>query len=320
MKTIAAILIGISLLSCSKDKLITQQGVWNKIGSVILPGSKDNFNVAEPTLLYDSCPKLLKNTKMVYKMWFRNGNNNINYAESLDGKDWIRDTGTVLNQKYCPYVFKHDSIYYLYCVEASWHSLDCYTSNDGIHFVLEKNNVIPNFNSYGNTAIAYEDNKWYMFYEASQRTVDGYWKIYEAVSNDGINWTTNYTPIIAWQGCYGGPVYQKINGLYYLWVHGSVTGCLPTDLYRFKSSNLTDWQRDVNASILPRTTYDEGVNYDLGQIADPFIMEVNNKSYMFYSGGRDGTGNLKGVQNFTIKLAIANMPLSQLVQTTEGVE
>jgi hypothetical protein len=302
-------------MSCSKDNSIPK-GTWQKQGSVILPDSTDNYNVAEPTIIYDTGAHIL-HASMVYKMWFRNGNNCIRYAESVNGIRWEKYNKTILNHFYCPYVFKCDDKYLMYCVDSTWHHLNCFSSHDGIVWQsIDQNSIHDVYQAFGNTAIAFEGGTYYLFYEAMRNNV---WSIYEATSGDCINWSSDNNNIISWQGSYGGPVYKKIGNAYYLWVHGSTTGTLPTQLYRFKSIDLIHWSKDVQSSTLTRTTFDEGVDCQVGQVADPYILEANGKTFMYYSGGRDGTGDLKNTLNFTIKLAIADMSLTELVRTREGV-
>jgi hypothetical protein len=65
---------------------------------------------------------------------------------------------------------------------------------------------------------------------------------------------------------------------------------------------------------------DEGVNSGWGQTADPDVIEVNGKTYLYYSASSTPDTLAGQFTGFScIKLAIADMPISELVKTNGGV-
>jgi hypothetical protein len=69
-----------------------------------------------------------------------------------------------------------------------------------------------------------------------------------------------------------------------LWLH---QGGIPTDIYRYHSSNLTSWSSD--GVKISRTGTDEGAGVGTGQVADPFGVIYNGVFYLFYEASYDGT-------------------------------
>lgn len=329
MKTKLAILIALAFVSCKKDPILTKQTepVWAKQGSVITAtASQEEGNVQEPNVLYDTCPQLLKGNKWVFKMWYRSGWSNpyISYAESVDGIMFTKYDSVLVKGYYCPSMFKKDGVYYIHASKAGAHQIDCYTSTDGIHFAFNSVSLAIEGMSYGNTSIIYDSLKgWYMLYDrtvGSTNSDNGSL----ATSQDGIHWN-DYpnNPVIQTSSCScPGKVY-KIGDVYYGYIPVSITGLLPTDIYRYKSTDMINWIQSPTTPVMYRTTADEGIGSNVGQVCDPSIVEVNGKTYMYYDAGPNGlngTISYEGTGDFRIKLAIANMTMVKLITTNEGVK
>ncbi len=305
----------------------TTDPVWVKKGAVVEPDQvSEKLNCLEPTVIYDTNPQILTGETSVFKMWHSGGlenygdDINIYYAESIDGISWTKyTTSFVLANHSCGYVCKISSTYYLFASlqsGANYHQqIDVYTSSNGIAWTSAKANAIPKGPAVssdarvGNCWFAIEGGVWYMLYDGFE---DPAWVMLLATSTDGLNWTKR-GKVNGFVGTKGGCCFFKVGDYYYNWNHGCDTSAqLPSDLYRYRSKDFINWERDVLTNTLVRTRYDEGVNLSSGQMADPSILEHNGKVYLFY----DASPNASTA--FRVKLAIANMTLTQLVLTNEG--
>lgn len=298
---------------------------WARQGAVLTAGVGDNSNVLEPSVIREAGAQILSGT--VYKMWYTSGwgTVQINYAESSDGITWTKYSSNPVLADHCrSSVFKVSSTYYMYTANTTDTQIDLYTSSDGLAWTLDTSSTLA-----PGTAGAWDDGNvantfvwkegasdWRMLYEGKRSS--GAWRIGYATSSDGKSWSkSGSNPVITETGSLGGPfVYKAADSTYWLWVHRTVSSTLPTDLARYKSTNLTAWTRDpADRNTLLRLTADEGVNTAIGQVADPFLLEVNGQVYMWYDGSADGTQASGALR---IKLAIAPMPIERLITTLEG--
>lgn len=298
---------------------------WGRQGAVLTAGVGDNSNVLEPTILYEANAQILAGT--VFKMWYTGGwgNLDINYAESSDGAAWTKyDSNPVLADHARSCILKVSATYYLYAAKEDDSQIDLYTSADGLSWSLDTAAVIPlgGAGAWDDTHVAnchvWKEgaSDWRMLYEANHST--GAYHIGYATSSDGQSWSkSGSNPVINETGSTGGPfVYKASDGAYWLWVHHSSTGFLPTNLERYKSTNLTSWTKNpADRNTLIRLSADEGVNTTVGQVADPMLIEVGNQVYLFYSASTDGT---QAAGALRIKLAIAPMTFEKLIRTLEG--
>lgn len=307
------------------------QGVWVKQGAVLsatLVGEADN--VYEPHIIREGNPQILTGT--VFKMWYSGGwgNGNIYYAESTDGITWSKYSGSPCvtgHVRGC--ILKVDTTYYLYCTkESNEYEVDLYTSSDGVAFSLLQAVVLTKGSSgqwddsyIGTPTVWKEGSNWYMLYDGYGNDVGVGWLTGLATSSDGIVWTKyGSNPVINEVTTRGGTCVHKIGSTYWVWLIGAplISGSgvnLPTDIYRYRSTDLHTWIPDPVRPVLSRSTADEGQNGIVGQCADPCLIEYNGQCYLYYSGSADGsqqTGNQK------IKLAIADMTLEELINTEEG--
>ena len=305
-------------------------GVWRQQGTVLSASGVDDVgNVLEPTVIYEGSPQLLSGYTNVFKMWFTGGwgaTLNTYYAESGDGKLWTRRVAPVVANRIRSFVTHQGATYYLFASDASVNTaIDLYTSSDGITFSLAQAAVISRSagqwdDTVHNNSVYVESGTWYMLYDglnaagtqfslglATASSASGPWTKY--VSNPVMTYTN---------GTLGGASQiHKVGSTYYVWVirtPAGLTGLLPSEIWRYSASALTGpW---TGIQVLPRTTFDEGAGLAVGQAADPSIIEVGGKSYLFYIATTDGSVSA----GFThIKLAIADMTIANLITTSEGV-
>jgi len=303
-------------------------GVWGTGVDVLnatIAGEEDN--IYEPCVLYEANPQILAGT--VFKMWFSGGwaNPDIYYAESLDGLTWSKYSATpVIADHSRPCIIKVGSTYYAYAHEITTNrKIDLYTSSDGVNFSLASANVlVPGASgawddlAIHNTTVIIEDGTWYMYYDGIKTGAGEKYHVGLATSPNGITWTKHASnPVIGGILNRGSSDVHKIGDVYYLWCLGSPYGfvTLPTDFYRYKSTDLITWVQDVKDEVFIRTQADEGVGSAKGQVADPMLIEVNNKVYLFYAGSADGSAQSG---HHHINLSIADMPFTDLVKTNEG--
>lgn len=298
---------------------------WARQGAVLTAGAGDGSNVYEPSVIREAGAQILSGT--VFKMWYGAGwgTLQVNYAESTDGISWTPyASNPVLAGHARNCVIKVSTTYYMYTANSADTQIDLYSSTDGLSWSSVAASVIA-----PGTAGAWDDthvansfvwkesaNDWRMLYDGNHTT--GAYHIGYATSSDGQSWSkSGSNPVLSEAGTTGGPfVYKAADGTYWMWLQRSVPTFLPTDLARYKSSNLTTWTRNPSdRNTLLRLTADEGINTAVGQVADPFLMEYNGLTYMWYSGSADGSQASGALR---IKLAIAPMPLERLITTLEG--
>lgn len=302
--------------------------MWKPQGTVLAGVAPDaTNNVLEPTVLYDINPQIVGGT-YCFKMWYTQGwgtwaDIHINYAESTDGLSWTKYASNPLTSNYArSTVLKSGSTYYMY---ASYEDgrIDRLTSADGLSWTVTHTGVVA-VGAGGTWDDAYlanpfvwiEGGTWNMLYEA--RRVSTVWRIGLATSADGITWSkSGSNPVITETGAVGGPcVHKAADGTYWLWLHRAPSNSLPTSIYRYWSTNLTTWTRKPDhKAVVNRLGVDEGEGTEVGQTADPSVLEVNGRAYMYYSAtahGGDPSGHLH------ICARLSDLSLDELVRTEEG--
>ena len=306
-------------------------GVWNYQGTILEASlSDDEGNVYEPSVIIEGTPRLLSSSySSVFKMWFTAGwgTSETCYAESPDGLNWTRKSTAILAGTARNFVIKNGSTYYLFASPNGDTQINVYTaSNSDGPFTLAQAAIIAlgsagqwDDTNVANCSVFLESGTWYMLYDGGDGS--GYRTGLATASSPTGPWTkSGSNPVISLgaSGVAGGlsPV-QKVGSTYYAWVicSPSASGFLPSDIWRYSSSNLTSWMASSAPSI-PRTTTDEGPNTSVGQTADPWIVVANGVAYMFYAGSADGSGP---TGRHRIKLAIAPLSIANLVTTNEGV-
>ncbi len=311
---------------------------WSRQGVVVPPNFTD-YNAPHSitsgtqmgSVIYDTNPQILTGNANVFKIWFV-GENHLYYAESLDGINWTRHSGTVLSA-ICGYpnVFKNGSTYYLSSAPGvgGGAQIDIYSSTDGITWTIYKSAaIIQNVTGWEAAAgavmahgfIWIESGTWYMMYDifVNSPPQDS---VGLATSPDGLTWTKSPSnPVISGDPQVGGPHVHKVGSTYYMWAQswdGSVS-----DIYRYHSTNLTSWTLDIGGddsrSVFHRLEPDEGPIgiADSGQVADKCILTVGNTTYLWYTAS--GADAASGGVGFAIKLATTPRTLDQVVASSEG--
>lgn len=296
--------------------------IWERQGAV-LSGSLANelpVGCQEPTVIYDTDPQIVSGSAC-FKMWYTGGNaggdGGVFYAESLTGlpDTWEKHPSSlpVVGGLSNNYVLKVDGVYYLYGRNGDA-GIDLYTSPDGVNFTLLQAAVITKgasgswdeTNIYNLTVIREAPTLWRMIYEA----LGGNYQGGTATSPDGINWTKNPLNPISFnvENGFSGPYVQRINGVYWAFAH-NLHGAGPySEIVRFRADDFNGpWQLYPRTFCFNRSGADEAA-----QVADRMLVEFNGQTYMFYAAGETTNGP------FVIKLAIADMPISEVIKTSEG--
>lgn len=306
---------------------------WKPQGTILSASiSADEGNLGEPSVIYDSNPQVITNPGVtnVFKMIFASGwfSPNLYYAESIDGVKWIRRSGAVIASRNRFRWFKEDGVYYGFGTNVAGQGIDRFTSTNGITWTLTHTNVLTpgalgtwEGSLLASNEIIVEGSTWYMLYDAGDQSTPTatYSNGLATSTNLGITWTkdTLHNPVVANSGRLD---VVKVGNKYYAWgQYIPPTTLLPTDIKRWESSNnLYSFTASAGGNfVFPRHTWDEGAGNSVGQVADLTILEVNNRTYLFYTGTIDGSSSAGGSH---IKLAIADMPISRLVETNEGID
>ena len=308
--------------------------VWDR--TTVLTGLPNI--VMEPTLIQPEKGRsqFFDNNTTIWKMWFHSlVDDNIYYAESLDGVAWQQLETAVIDNAACPFIIKDNTTYYMYVAKNGNTTLGLYTSSDGRNWTLAHKNMIPlgdngtwNDTMIGNPGGAIVNGTLYLFLEVRGHISNSLrWRIGLFTSTDFYTFTPAVgNPIIVspYDGDVGGPsAPYLIGGTWWIWTHGNpgtVDGNIEGDIYRYSASELTGpWTRNPTGISFPRATQDAGVGSSIGETDDPHILDVTGKTYLYYIDVNDGTaGGYAGADMLcNIKLAIADMPISVLVTTDE---
>jgi hypothetical protein len=281
-------------------------------------------NVNEPTALYDTNCQVVVATNCL-KLWYTStSGNSTGYAESLLSPIAFTNFGDVATSNcHQPAVVKVGGTYHLYCSHLQT-QIDHYTSTNGTSWTLANAAVISlgsagawDANQVCNPTVTVNPDgsgNWYMLYcgnALSGAWGDGAYRTGGATSPDGVTWTkVTANPVTGQTDTFpqltqGEPSsINYINGVWYEW-DGQIS--------RFASPTFNGlWIWDQPHLSLLASAFNEGNGTTAGYGADPTMIEVSGKCYLFYDANDANTD--KGV----IKVAIANMPMSQLVTTSEG--
>jgi len=296
----------------------TSGRVWQRMGTVIKTGLAN-----EPSVMYDQTGCTMVSSPC-FKMWFSSTNTAISYAESIDALSWSV-YGVVLGSlgSRCT-VQKIGSNYVMYIPHSNDpnHQFDQLTSSDGINWSVAHVGVIAttpgtfDANGMTNPHVVYDGTSWYMAYEAYPNTMSGA-IVGVATSTDGITWAkspanpaTGWAQTVIGKNGQGPFIWHSKSGKWYMWTGGAFNPVAGGSggISRFETSTFNSfWQQSFQGFAFG----DAVLNDEVGD-GDPCFVEVNGKTYLFYGTGPAGGGN------GSIKLAIANATMEQLVLTTEG--
>lgn len=298
-------------------------GIWERQGIVMSP--------VNPMTKADEA--VVKFDGGIFKMWYVHSNwvnaPNINYATSVDGKVFTNyASNPIISSRRRPSLIKVNGVYHLFTSAVmpsdtfgNETHFSLWLSNDGINFTLDTENVMSlgGVGTWDNGAIFnreiwIEGTTWYMIYDAFDNLGSHEWiGLATSVDGYGRQWTKYAgNPVIALPRSSGAfsPV-KKIGSYYYTWQHD---GVVPLDIYRMRSLDLITWEQYPIAPVFKRKTTDEGPPPgNQGMIAEPCFVEVGNQIYMYYSAHP----NTLPATVASIKLAIADMPIIDLIQTQE---
>ena len=318
----------------SAQGVLTQ--VWEKQGTVLSPATNQaSVGVLEPSVIYEGNAQILSGN--VFKMWFTGGNADgiapgVYYAESSDGISWTQLSSTVpvISSHVSARTTKIAGTYYNYGVKSVGGDfgtqIDRYTSPDGVNWTLANSNVLSvggagswDSNQIYNPTINIIGGIWYMLYGA-----DGgagtMLAMGLATSPDGITWTKYASNPVLWN--FSSQNIILINGVYYAWGDVTVFGLggpnptfFPTDFSRTQSVDLINWSAPTPS--IPRTLSSEvvGGHANNSQLDSPAIVQVGEKSYMWYDAV---PSNASGGTGFNINLATTNQPLTSVLGFNDG--
>jgi hypothetical protein len=295
------------------------QGVWNRRGVVIYPDPTlaNPYTTGEPTVIVEANPVVLTGISLarVWKMWYTVGHF-IYYAESADGVNWTTYVGPgtnpvgnlfLANTNYSQsFVIKNGSTYHMYANNRST-GIDHLTSTDGVTWTLANANVLTNGTfTFTNSSGIVIGGTFYWFVETG-----GFIQLY--TSTDFATFTSLGS--VAPTGSKGPSVPVQVNGQWYMWVHNSNNVGTGDAIYRLTAPAITGpWTAAFTQPEFFPQTLGEGVQMPNAQTADPYLLEVDGKTYMFYS-----SAYIDAAHGYSqVKLAVADMPFSSLVLTQGG--
>lgn len=300
--------------------LVPLPGRWQRKGVVIYPDpTLSNPRLAgEPTLIApEGNPLVLTTLSTVWKMWYSQGGVlGIFYAESADGVHWTPyvgagTQGAVISNAQRPYVIKIGGTYHAYVSPGSGGTadkqIDHYTSSNGVTWTLAKANAISystyQSNNSGGVVIA---GTLYLFVEHTGIEI----ALYTSTNYSDF---TRVGQVISGAICGPSVPYQHADGTWYMWVHTLAD----SQIQRWSAPALTGpWVNSEPGFDFIQMTDDEGKSTGVGQCADPFVIEVGGKTYLYYSSNQ-----ITGGQAYAqVKLAISDLPLELLVKTPGGVD
>lgn len=321
-----------------------QNGTWGQSGGGVTPSGivlgasawtregQIFSNAAEPSVLYEQNAQLLAvpSTTYVFKAWY-DGCGGTCYAESqsaLPGSWTVQGSAALTGYERTDVLHVGATYYFFGCAIGDQTHIDVLTSSTGTSFTLAQANIITTGTSgqWDDSTIStgptyYDGTTWKMLYQGARSTTTWQMGLATASSPNG-PWTKYVSnPVVTTSEGPGGAItgstsaYVDANGNVWIWPQGSgYSGTdLPTDIYRMKGDSAwVTWRLSPILPVIPRLSSIEGIGNVNGQVADASVVQANGKTYLFYSTLETQSGP------FGVSLAIANMPLSQLVTTDEG--
>lgn len=318
------------ILNSTKDS-IRLDTVWNRAGTVLYPDQISQFNFAEPNVIRDTGSHLLgvPATDTIFKMWYTSGWSTpwIAYAESPTGLPgtWVQYAPHLIENHCRGFMLRDGANYYIYADSSTAGLIfNRFVSTDGINFTKDHANMLtPNSTTnhwnttFGNPAVYKDGGTWYLLMDGLLTNRWGYTTgLY--TSTNGFTWT-EYTagdgnPVLK---TLGATWFTKIGTRFWIWGHTSYCKeYFPNNVYTWYSD---DSLKTFHQTNFPATfhalTSDEGVDSVHGGVGDVFLLRVNNQTFMYYAGAKDASA-ITGQSH--LKVAVANMSLDSLVNTTEN--
>lgn len=293
---------------------------WSRQGVVVPPNIYTSITF-EPTLLPPESGSLLFDASLVVWKMYYSGSGGVSYAESLDGIRWrfYQDQLPVVFGCIRSFVVKNAGTYHLYCspsLPSPDRQIDHYTSVNGVSFTLANSAVIIGNPGGWNPSLLNNNS--------SGIVVDGVFYLFVEHYPDGIGLFTStdfatFIPvaqIIPGAHQQGPTVPYFANGKWWMWL-GSNDGMLSTQfgIQRWSAPELTGPWTNSGWELRPQTA-DEGVNTYAAEVIDPAVVEFRGKTYLFYSANVPTPTAPQAYQS--IKVAVSDMPISELVKTKGG--
>lgn len=278
-------------------ELFPPPGVWHRQG-VLLNDVSDS-------------PVVIKEGSTFY-MWYFSGSN-VYLRTSSDGVIWGAGTlciTSVGNASGMFRVVKVGSTYSLFANNAAGTAFDRYTSTDKTMWTKTNTSVLT-VGSAGawddanlfNPFVRYDSGSWQMVYQA-KGTGTSIYLCGNATSSDGVSWTksvANPSTTYANPPCNSNSLAYS-GGVYYQYGEDNAQAIYRRRSMSFAGLFSTNPARGVLLSQTPGETQ---------QVASIWDLDLTDRVYRYYMA-YDASGNA------TLRLLIANMPLSSVVASDEG--
>jgi hypothetical protein len=323
---------------------VQQDGIWQKQGALVGIQSSSDFTAgaggqANMSMLYEGNAQLLSGN--VYKMWFSSGVNaaetNCNYAESTDGINWTRKSGSIISGQGSPFIIKNGSTYYLYTQPNGSQgagAFNQYTSTDGVTWSLAHSNVftLGTSGQWDDTIMWYFQpftiigGTWYALYSAGHNATTYQLKLGLATSSDGVTWTRSASnPVLSLASggsIVNGGAIAEVNGTWYFWffsnqpnLDGSTyPGLDPGESVRYSTTDFIHWTGPVH-SVHQSQMY-EGMNFSNGQSYVNGIFTVGGNTYLYIQSA-PSDGIVDGPDQYFLTMATTGVPISSVVTQNE---
>lgn len=304
--------------------------VWQPQG-VVLQDVSGAVQESSPGYTTTDCQMM---SNPCFQLWFKSGDNLMHYAEAPDtgaGPGVFVKYGSVVFNPYSgaqifgARVAYIGGFYWVTVAAADRSALNIYrgTSPLGPFTSYQSSAITPGAggqwdsgNNLWNSQMLFNGSTYYMWYEVTSPSgfVHGN-GLGLATSSDAHTWTKSPANPLNERGnpsgC-GTPSVQFVSSFVYVWCGGLG----PAHLFRYYASTphsklqgSSPGSIDLNS---PLPVFATTAPNEIQQGGDPRLIEVNGATYLYLT-----SQNTPGSQ-FTIKLAIAPMPISWLVQTGEG--
>lgn len=309
--------------------------LWANRGTLLWPTEAWTQNVVgEGTVLYEGNPQILTQYENVFKLWYSGGWGSpaMGYAEISPDLETVEvysgnpvQTGLARN-----FVVHSGDTYYRFAAPSGDLQINLYSSSYGVTgWTLVQEGIIGlgaagqwDDGHVADCYVWYDANTglWTMLYEGAHHPATA-WKggLATAPAITG-PWTkSGSNPVINPAGTFGtgkGNAVHYSGGQYYVMGFGSISGNVPTDIYRYKGASLTGLSLDPAAWTKSRETVDEGYARSVGQIGGQSYVQIGSTVYMFYAANPDGVNPVNTRSH--IKLAVYSGTMDQLVASSEN--
>jgi hypothetical protein len=319
-------LAALLLIAVSAFAQLTPGPTWLRRGIAIAPTlAAEEYAPGEPSVLYESGCLIV--TSPCWKMWYGGWTNAQFYAESTDGLSFTKWPSAVVTGYLRSSIVHTGGTYYMFAAKQSGlgsADLALLTSPDGVTWTLSQVSVLPkgvagqwdDIDISNSTERIAGDGTWQMIYEA-QGTGNPSGSCGLATAPGPTGPWTKYAgnPIAA--NC-GGPWFCVSQaGNYYFWGHSDI---YPTEGRFWQSDSsgtfLSAYSRPFTTAAMPRGDDEQNADIAMTQVADPSVVEVGGKTYLYYSSLQNQSPTADAPD--WIRVAVYNGTIEQVIQTTQG--